>query len=161
VAGINGGKLKYIAKKSPVSFCILGIHNDMRSIDQWMNSGFPSGHGIFSLHGHVRNPILRWQVHAILKNSFFAPSVVRARDIISVGVHNWTDFCREKLHPAGMHHDRIQKITTEMCDLLNEQTEWLKSSTGRLTAQSGEAVDEYVHRNDRLRQLGAELSELD
>src|ERR1700730_7019690 len=92
---------------------------------------------------------------------FFAPSVVRARDIINVGVHNWTDFCREKLHPAGMHHDRIQKITTEMCDLLNEQTEWLKSSTGRLTAQSGEAVEEYVHRNDRLRQLGAELSDLD
>jgi hypothetical protein len=60
-----------------------------------------------------------------------------------------------------MHHDRIQEITIEMCDLLNEQTEWLKSSTGRLTAQSGEAVDEYVHRNDRLRQLGAELSELD
>lgn len=60
-----------------------------------------------------------------------------------------------------MNHDRIQKITTEMCDLLNEQTEWLKSPTGLLTAQSGEEVDGYVQRNDRLRQLGAELSKLD
>ena len=34
VAGINGGKLKHITKKSPVSFGILGVHNDMRSIDQ-------------------------------------------------------------------------------------------------------------------------------
>jgi hypothetical protein len=28
-----------------------------------------------------------------------------------------------------MNHDRMQTITAEMCDLLNEQTEWLKSST--------------------------------
>jgi hypothetical protein len=48
-----------------------------------------------------------------------------------------------------------------MCDLLNEQTEWLKSSTGLLTAQRREEVDGYDQRNDRLRQLGEELSELD
>ena len=60
-----------------------------------------------------------------------------------------------------MNHDRMQTITTEMCDLLNEQTEWLKSSTGLLIAQSREEVDGYALRNDRLRQLGDELSELD
>jgi hypothetical protein len=60
-----------------------------------------------------------------------------------------------------VNHDRIQTITTEMCDLLNEQTEWLKSSTGLLTAQRREEVDGYDQRNDRLRQLGEELSELD
>jgi hypothetical protein len=60
-----------------------------------------------------------------------------------------------------MKHDRVQTITTEMCDLLNEQTEWLKSSTGLLIALSREEVDGYALRNDRLRQLGEELSELD
>lgn len=81
--------------------------------------------------------------------------------VLRVGVHNWTDFRSEKLHPAGMNHDRIQKITTEMCDLLNKQTEWLKSPTGFLTDLRGNEVDGYIQRNDRLRQLGAELSELD
>ena len=47
-----------------------------------------------------------------------------------------------------------------MCDLLNEQTEWLKSPTGFL-GLTGKEVDGYTQRNDRLRQLGAELSELD
>jgi hypothetical protein len=78
----------------------------------------------------------------------------------SVGVHNWTDFRRKKMHPAGMNHFRIREITAEMCDLLNEQIEWLKSPTGFLTDVSGEEVDGYKHRNDRLCQLGAELSEL-
>jgi hypothetical protein len=78
-----------------------------------------------------------------------------------VNVHNWTDSCREKLHAAEMNQDRIQTITTEMCDLLNEQTEWLKGATGLLTAQSGKEVDGYAQRNDRLCQLGKELSELD
>jgi hypothetical protein len=55
----------------------------------------------------------------------------------------------------------MQEITTEMCDLLNEQTEWLKSSTGLLIAQSREEVDGYAERNDRLSKLGKELSELD
>ena len=48
-----------------------------------------------------------------------------------------------------------------MCDLLNQQTEWLKSPTVFLTDLSGEEVAEYTQRNDRLRQLGEELSELD
>lgn len=34
VASINGGKLEHIAKKGPVGFGILGIDNNMRSIDQ-------------------------------------------------------------------------------------------------------------------------------
>jgi len=48
-----------------------------------------------------------------------------------------------------------------MCDLLNEQTKWLKRSTGLLIAQSQEEVDGYAQRNDRLCQLGKELSELE
>jgi hypothetical protein len=60
-----------------------------------------------------------------------------------------------------MNHDPMRTITTEMCDLLNEQTEWLKSSTELLIAQSREEVDGYAQRNDRLCQLGKELSELD
>jgi hypothetical protein len=60
-----------------------------------------------------------------------------------------------------MNHDRIQTITTEMCDLLNEQTEWLKSTSRLLTTQRGEEADGYAQRNDRLCQLGKELSELD
>ena len=65
------------------------------------------------------------------------------------------------MHPAGMDHFRIQEITAEMCDLLNEQTEWLKSPTGFLTDLSVKEVDGYKQRNDRLCQLGKELSELD
>jgi hypothetical protein len=75
-------------------------------------------------------------------------------------LHNWSDFCPETVHSAGMNHHHIQEITTEMCDLLNEQTEWLKSPTGFL-GLTGKEVDGYTQRNDRLRQLGAELSELD
>ena len=68
---------------------------------------------------------------------------------------------REKLHAAGMNHVRIQEIATEMCGLLNEQTEWLKRPTGLLTDRSGEEVDGYVQRNNRLRELGEQLSEFD
>jgi hypothetical protein len=60
-----------------------------------------------------------------------------------------------------MNHNRLEKITTEMCDLLNEQTEWLKGPTGSLSPMSGEEVVGYTQRNDRLRQLGEELSEIE
>jgi hypothetical protein len=80
---------------------------------------------------------------------------------LRVGVHNWTDLLRKKVHSAAMNRDRIQEITTEMCDLLNAQTELLKSPTTFLSSMSGEEVDGYQQRNNRLRQLGAELSELD
>jgi hypothetical protein len=76
------------------------------------------------------------------------------------GVHNWTDLLLKKVHPAAMNHDRIQEITTEMCDLLNAQTELIKTITFP-RGMSGEEVDGYQQRNNRLRQLGAELSELD
>ena len=46
-----------------------------------------------------------------------------------------------------MNHHRIQEITTEMCGLLNEETELLKRPTGLLTAQSGGEVDGYAQRN--------------
>ena len=45
-AGINAGKLEHIAKKGPVGFGILGIDNDMRSIDEGLafaSTGFASG----------------------------------------------------------------------------------------------------------------------
>jgi hypothetical protein len=90
------------------------------------------------------------------KSSRFGPP----SSVLRVGVQNWTDSLREKLHSMGMNHDRIQTIATEMCGLLNEQTEWLKSPT-ILSAQSREEVDGYARRNDRLRQLGEELSEVD
>ena len=78
-----------------------------------------------------------------------------------IGVHNWTDSSCEKLHAERMNHLRMETITTEMCDLLNEQTEWLRGPTGLLGVQSREEVDEYARRNERLRQLGQELSTLD
>lgn len=34
VPGINGGKLKYIAKEGPLSFRILGVDYDMRDVNQ-------------------------------------------------------------------------------------------------------------------------------
>jgi hypothetical protein len=59
-----------------------------------------------------------------------------------------------------MNHDRVQTITTEMCDLLKQQTEWLTNSTGLLIDERPEEVDGYTQRNDRLRHLGEELGEL-
>lgn len=59
-----------------------------------------------------------------------------------------------------MNRDRIQEITTEMCDLLNAQTELLRSPTTFLSTMSREEVDRCQQRNNRLRQLGAELGEL-
>jgi hypothetical protein len=81
--------------------------------------------------------------------------------VFRIGVHNWTDFFRKKAHPAAMSRDRIREITTEMCDLLNAQTELLRNSTTFLSSMSREEMDRCQQRNNRLRQLGAELSELD
>ena len=39
VAGVHAGKLKYIAKKAPVRRWILGVDNDMRSVDQGRTPG--------------------------------------------------------------------------------------------------------------------------
>jgi hypothetical protein len=76
-------------------------------------------------------------------------------------VHNWTYFRREKLHPAEMNQNRVEEISIEMCELLNEQTERLKGRTGSLSHMSGEEVVGYNQRNNRLRQLGEELSEIE
>jgi hypothetical protein len=81
--------------------------------------------------------------------------------VLCIGVHNWTDFFPKKVDPAAMNRDRIQEITTEMCDLLNAQTEWLKNPSTFLSSMSREDVDRCQQRNNRLRQLGAELNELD
>ena len=59
-----------------------------------------------------------------------------------------------------MNADRIQEINAEMCGLADEQTRLLKSCTGSLADMSGEEVDGYTQRNDRLRELIKELSDL-
>lgn len=51
VAGINGGKLKYIPKECSVSFRIVGIDNDMRAVD---HSGFRKVTVIFSCAQAIR-----------------------------------------------------------------------------------------------------------
>jgi hypothetical protein len=47
--------------------------------------------------------------------------------VICVGVHNWTDLRREKLHAAGMNHDRTEETVIEVCCLLDEQISLLNS----------------------------------
>jgi len=56
-------------------------------------------------------------------------------------------------------HDRVREIGTEMCGLVAEQTRLLDRLT-TLTDVSGEEVDGYSQRNDRLHQLRQELNEL-
>ena len=53
----------------------------------------------------------------------------------------------------------MREISTEMSGLLDEQTRLLKSQTG-FTDLSGEELDGFTQRNDRLRQLCKELNEL-
>ena len=57
VASINARKLEHIAKKGPFGFGILGIDNDMRSIDQvW--TPVSERAGMFSLRRYLRNRTL-------------------------------------------------------------------------------------------------------
>ena len=63
------------------------------------------------------------------------------------------------MHHSGVDHDRVREISTEMCGLLAQQTRLLNSVT-TLTDMSGEEVDGYSQRNDRLHQLRQELNEL-
>jgi hypothetical protein len=54
---INARKLEHIAKKGPIGFGILGIDNDMRSIDQvW--TPVTERAGMFSLRRSLRNRTL-------------------------------------------------------------------------------------------------------
>ena len=54
----------------------------------------------------------------------------------------------------------MREISTEMCGLLDLQSNFL-NSTRTLSAVSAEEVEAYAHRNDRLNQLSRELSEFD
>jgi hypothetical protein len=47
--------------------------------------------------------------------------------VICVGVHNWTDSRREKLHAAGMNHDRTEETGIEVCCLLDGQISLLNN----------------------------------
>jgi hypothetical protein len=58
---------------------------------------------------------------------------------------------------VGVDHDRVREISTEMCGLLDEQTRLLHSPT-TLTDMSGDQVEGYTQRNDRLHQLFKELN---
>ncbi len=57
-----------------------------------------------------------------------------------------------------MDQERIRKISAEMCDLLEQQRGLMRR--GPLNNVSGEEMDGYAQRNDRLRQLAKELEEL-
>ena len=60
-----------------------------------------------------------------------------------------------------MNHDRLRKISTEMCSLLDLQTSIMRNgASGSLTGMSDAERDEYTSRNDRLRELCKELSEM-
>jgi hypothetical protein len=55
-----------------------------------------------------------------------------------------------------MPSDRIKEISVEMSRLLEQQSKMLGSQT-RLPEMSGEVIDEYFQRYERLRQLAQEL----
>ena len=63
-------------------------------------------------------------------------------------------------HYLAVSHERMREISTEMCGLLDLQSNFL-NSTRTLSAVSAEEVEAYAHRNDRLNQLSRELSEFD
>jgi hypothetical protein len=53
--------------------------------------------------------------------------------------------------------DRVKEISAEMSGLLEQQSKMLSSQT-KLLEMSGETVDEYLLRYERLRLLAQELS---
>jgi hypothetical protein len=58
-----------------------------------------------------------------------------------------------------MNSNRIREISAEMCRLLNEQSRLLNSET-ELTDMSGDELDGYSHKDERLTELAKELREL-
>jgi hypothetical protein len=61
-----------------------------------------------------------------------------------------------------VNHDKVQEISAEMCRLLNQQTLVMTGAvTISLAKMPQPEVDAYHARNDRLRELGEELSKLD
>ena len=65
----------------------------------------------------------------------------------------------ESAHHVVVSHERMHEISTEMCDLLDQQSKFLNSRNS-LSAMSVEEVENYAHRNNRLNQLFKELSEM-
>jgi hypothetical protein len=61
-----------------------------------------------------------------------------------------------------MKHDKVQEITAEMRTLLNQHTLVMTNpATISLAETPQPEMDAYQARNDRLRELGEELSKLD
>jgi hypothetical protein len=60
-----------------------------------------------------------------------------------------------------MNHKRIGEISTEMSSLLDQQRAFLNATSGALTKKiTPEEIDGYAERNERLRELCAELNNL-
>ena len=64
-----------------------------------------------------------------------------------------------KDHNAWMNQDRVRQISEEMCHLIDEQSRLLNGAT-RLGEMSGEELDGYFQRNDRIGQRAKELNGL-
>jgi hypothetical protein len=60
---------------------------------------------------------------------------------------------------SGMDQNRIREISTEMCRILDEQSRVLNKGA-KLTELSGEELEGYSHKRQRLRELSKELNEL-
>ena len=63
------------------------------------------------------------------------------------------------LHYPVMAHDRTSEISAEMSALLEQQSHLLNSSR-TVSAMSAEDIEAYARRNNRLRQLCKQLTEL-
>jgi hypothetical protein len=85
----------------------------------------------------------------------------------SVFVSNEVDFRhpweQNKLQRRlAMNHDKVQEITAERRTLLDQQTLVMSNpATVRIVETPQPEMDAYQTRNDRLRELGEELSKLD
>jgi hypothetical protein len=59
-----------------------------------------------------------------------------------------------------MDHDRLGAISAEMCTLLDLQADVMKTYSAPLGSMSQDHFDEYHERNQRLRDLCKELTEI-
>ena len=59
-----------------------------------------------------------------------------------------------------MDYDKVQAISNEMCALLEQQSNLMKTSPETLGSMSSERMDEYHKRNHRLQELCQQLTEL-
>jgi hypothetical protein len=58
-----------------------------------------------------------------------------------------------------MNHGRVHQISAEMCRRIDEQRQLL-NGVAKLGAMSGEELDGYSRRNERIGQLAEESNEL-